>query len=115
MQHAKLFLLLVIFITSPVIAHDTPDDPREVVTIRHYSYILGMQASLASTGATPYEQMLINDFFSRWNEAVRDSKARRQGLSDLEYFRVYTASLKKHGIQCGHPLWTDTFTNEFCE
>ena len=115
MKLAKFVPLLVILITAPVIAHDPPLDPRVMIPSQHFTYVIGMKASLRVTGATPHEQMLINDFFTRWQDAVKEANAQKAGLTRLEYFHVYSATLKKHGIQCGGPIWIDTRTNQYCE
>ena len=119
-----LCLILSIAAFTPLaIGHDGSPDPRRIVYVRHHSYILGMQAAVFSVGAKPYDQMLLNDFYDRWNAASNGfredyntyKKSSEEEVPSEVVLRIYTKYLKENGIQCGHALWIDTFTNEHCK
>ena len=126
MHLATVTLCLILSIsafTGQVISHDGSPDPRRIVYVQHHSYILGMQAAVSSVGAMPRDQAILNDFYNRWSaasngfiEEYNSYKSTNDGDVPSEVvLRIYTKYLKENGIQCGHALWIDTFTNEHCK
>ena len=126
MHLAAVVLCIILSITAftPLaVGHDGPSDPRRLVYTQHHSYILGMQAAVSSVGAMPRDQAVLNDFYNRWSaasngfwEEYNSYKSANDGDVPSEVIlRTYTKYLKRHGIQCGHALWIDTFTNEHCK
>lgn len=101
---------------------DWKDAYKRFIPEVHRAYLVGLHQGINDAGGMrPNDWAIINDMMRRWNSTddllngkLKERKQNGEAIRGNWVLKTYVTLLREHAFLCGHPIWTDTGTKDWC-
>ena len=101
---------------------ESRDTYKRFLPAIHEAYLVGLRQGINDAdGMRPSDWAIINDTRRRWDDTLgllkERAEERKQNGDEVDgawILATYVSLLREHGILCGHPIWVDTGTKDWC-
>ena len=101
---------------------DWKDAYKRLIPEAHRTYLVGLQQGINDAGGMRRSDWaIVNDMQQRWNSTydvlngkLQERKQNGEEITGAWVLKTYVALLREHAFLCGHPIWTDTGTKDWC-
>ena len=117
-------MMLVLALVGPTQAQsmDWQDAYKRFIPEVHRAYLIGLHQGINDAGGMrPNDWAIINDMMRRWNSTddllkgqLQERKRNGEEITGSWVLKIYVTLLREHAFLCGHPIWTDTGTKDWC-
>lgn len=122
MKAVGIAILVFLALSSEVLTHPLLDEQKRWIPRLHTWYLMGLHQGINDAGGiSPRDWHTVNLMTQTQQAARADLSAmvkeilnRGEDIDADWAIRTYADLLKKRGLSCNHPLWTDTGTRDFC-
>ena len=119
-----LAALLVLALAGTGRAHPTDwkDAYKRCIPQLHRTYLVGLYQGINDAGGMRRSDWaIVHDMQRRWDSTydllggkLQERKRNGEEITGAWVLKTYVALLREHAFLCGHPIWTDTGTTDFC-
>lgn len=122
MKNIGIAVLIFLMLPGAGLTHPLVDEQKRWIPRLHTLYLMGLYQGINDAGGiSPRDWQIVNLMIQDQQAARSDLTAMVQEILDRGeeidadwVIRNYADLLKKRGLGCNHPLWTDTGTRDFC-
>ena len=101
---------------------DWQDAYKRFIPEMHRAYLVGLHQGINDAGGMRRSDWVhVDDMMRRWNSTDdllngKSGERKRNGeeMTGGWVLKTYVTLLREHGFLCGHPIWTDTGTKDWC-
>ena len=101
---------------------DWQDAYKRFIPEVHRAYLIGLHQGINDAGGMRRSDWAImNDMQQRWNSTddllkgkLQERKRNGEAITGGWVLKTYVTLLREHAFLCGHPIWTDTGTKDWC-
>ena len=101
---------------------DWQDAYKRFIPEVHRGYLVGLRQGINDAGGMRRSDWaIIDDMMRRWNSTddllkgkLQERKRNGEAITGGWVLKTYVSLLREHAFLCGHPIWTDTGTKDWC-
>ena len=102
---------------------DWQDAYKRFIPEAHRTYLVGLfhQGINDAGGMRRSDWAIVNDMQQRWNSTydllngkLQERKRNGEAITGGWVLKTYVTLLREHAFLCGHPIWIDTGTKDWC-